>query len=168
MQFHTIHFLYLLNNMKQTPSFFIFLSTFLMAQSFNVVDSFHKNGLPKEIHHYTEANNKITLSQKSYYFFNGQKEKYGPFVAGRKDGLWTEWRNDGSRLIDGQYENGDKHGVWTHWNPEGRKIKQGRIKRGKKDGTWTKYTAKGHKLWGKEYLEGEQIDIKYSIKNVFK
>jgi antitoxin component YwqK of YwqJK toxin-antitoxin module len=58
--------------------------------------------------------------------------------------------------------------VWTHWNPEGRKIKQGRFKRGKKDGTWTKYTAKGHKLWGKEYLEGEQIDIKYSIKNVFK
>jgi len=74
MQFHTIHFLYLLNNMKQTPSFFIFLSTFLMAQSFNVVDSFHKNGLPKEIHHYTETNNKITLSQKSYYFLMVKKK----------------------------------------------------------------------------------------------
>ena len=152
---------------KQNTKIFLFIFSFLFSQSYNDVKLFYKNGLPKEIHHYRENNNKVKLAHKTFYFDNGQKERKETTLYGLKDGQYTEWRRDGTRKIEGMYENGDKHGLWVQWGKNGRKLKEGMFHRGNKKGSWTKYTENGHKLWEKDYLEGEQIDMRYLVKNIF-
>ena len=128
------------------------------AQTIQTIDKFHDDGLPKIILHFTEKNNKLELTQKTYYHSNGQKKKEGTYFNGSRDGKWTEWRDDGTRLEECFYENGEKHGIWIHWGKKGKKLREGQYVRGEKDGVWTKYTPNGFKVSEKVYEYGVEVD----------
>lgn len=114
------------NMMKKLLTFIPFLFTVIWSQTIQVVDQFHKDGLPKVVLHYVETNNRLELFQKTTYHANGQKKKDGTYFNGSKDGKWTEWREDGTRMEEKTYENGEKHGVWVHWGKNGKKLKEGK------------------------------------------
>lgn len=38
---------------------------------------------------------------------NGQKQQEGNYKNGKKDGLWTEWDNDGNVTMTKKYSNGE-------------------------------------------------------------
>ncbi len=94
-------------------------------------------------------------------YSNGQKASEGIFKDGHKDGLWTEWYENGKKKSEvafsgGQwsfyigketwwYESGEKSsetiwkdqeedGLYTRWYPGGQKSEEGTYKDGKKDG----------------------------------
>jgi hypothetical protein len=51
-----------------------------------------------------------------------------------KTGVWTYWREDGTKRLEGAFENGKREGVWVHWDDKGKQKPEGTYKNGKREG----------------------------------
>jgi len=49
-----------------------------------------------------------------------------------KDGLHTEWYDNGHKKEEGTYKDGKKDGLWTGWYENGQKKSEGTYKDGKR------------------------------------
>ena len=52
------------------------------------------------------------------------------FKDGKKDGLGTEWYENGKKRIEKHYKNGLKEGRWMEWSKDGKKTYEGHFKDG--------------------------------------
>ena len=52
------------------------------------------------------------------------------FKDGKKEGLGTEWYENGKKRIEKHYKNGLKEGPWTEWSKEGKKTFEENFKNG--------------------------------------
>ncbi len=47
-----------------------------------------------------------------------------PYNNNLKNGLWTEWYENGRKMEEGSYINNLRDGLWTEWHENGRKKKE--------------------------------------------
>ena len=47
------------------------------------------------------------------------------YKDGKRDGLHTEWYEEGKKKIEENFEDGKKNGLFTFWSPNGHKISEG-------------------------------------------
>jgi len=85
----------------------------------------------------------VQLEQKSYEF-------------SAKDGLWTEWYENGQMLIKEMYVEGVKNGSYNSWFENGQKESEETFKGGKQDGLWIRWNSDGVKIEEKTYKEGKR------------
>lgn len=93
------------------------------------------------------------------YHPSGRKEREGEMRAGKEEGPWTWWNEDGSVRAagefhrgsgeittyypggemwwQGQYRDGMREGVWAEFSPEGRKLREGPYRMDREHGAWT-------------------------------
>ena len=76
-----------------------------------------------------------------------------------KDGLHTEWYDNGHKKEEGTYKDGKKDGLWTGWYENGQKKAERNFKDGGKDGIMTMWFENGKKEMGHGLL-GMRTDRK--------
>src|SRR5208337_3850709 len=92
---------------------------------------------------------------------NGNDVKEGPFVI---------YRDDGSKMIQGEYHDGKQSGEWTQWFDNGQKasidhyqdgVQEGEhvgwYKNGKREGVWKRWDPQGFKNWEETYRADKKI-----------
>ena len=66
------------------------------------------------------------------YHRNGQVSERGEQRDGRPYGPWASWREDGTKLVEGAYdEKGLGTGVWKHYDANGELEREVRLERGR-------------------------------------
>ena len=60
----------------------------------------------------------------------GKKEFEGSYKDGKKDGLWTDYYENGQKSSELTYKNDKKDGKWTYWYEDGQKKWEGTYKNG--------------------------------------
>ena len=53
------------------------------------------------------------------YFENGQKCREGYYKDDKQVGKWTMWYESGQKESEANYKNGQKDGKWTEWDENG-------------------------------------------------
>ncbi|MBL0126416.1 MAG: hypothetical protein IPP83_02930 [Flavobacteriales bacterium] len=53
---------------------------------------------------------------------NGKRRMEGQFDKGKRQGIWTTWGSDGTKLTEGMYVNDRLNGEYTQWNAEGKEV----------------------------------------------
>lgn len=56
---------------------------------------------------------------------------------------YTEWRDDNSKISEGEWKDGKPNGKWTFWYANGQKHAEGYAKDGKEDGQWAVWYENG-------------------------
>jgi uncharacterized protein len=67
----------------------------------------------------------------SEYYDNGMKKSEGKYQGGKKDGKWTSWHSS-VKNSEGNYKDGKKDGKWTSWHGNGQIATEQNYKNGKK------------------------------------
>ena len=86
--------------------------------------------------------------------FKGQ----GYVKDGERDGLWTEWWDNGQKESEGTWKDGRYDGLWTGWWKNGQKESVGNWKNGKADGLWNLWYENGQIMLEFEYKNGKPND----------
>jgi len=76
---------------------------------------------PRRVEHY--ADGKADGVWK-LWFPSGQLNRQVEFKSGKRDGKALEFREDGSKLMEGNYTDGELDGTLTLWSTDGRKVVQ--------------------------------------------
>ena len=77
----------------------------------------------------------------------GKKEFEGSYKDGKKNGLWTDYHENGQKSSEITYKNGKQYIIRTY-------------KDGKREGFWTWWYANGQKFYEDVYKDGELIESK--------
>ena len=85
-----------------------------------------------------------------------------------KDGLHTEWRDNGQKKLEVTYKDGKLDGLGTWWNDNGQKEMERTSKDGELDGLETHWYGNGQKKEEFTWKVGMKMEIKYSIINSIK
>jgi antitoxin component YwqK of YwqJK toxin-antitoxin module len=113
----------------------------------------YKDGVPEGIRREYDKNGKV---EKSYIFKNGKVIAEGIFTdAGKREGLWKEYYDDGSLKSEGNYKNNNKTGKWKYYYPNGQLQETGEYVNGKPEGKWLWYYPSGKLLREMNYYEGK-------------
>ena len=97
----------------------------------------------------TEWNGQKEDGLYTEYHENGQKILEVPIKDGRKDRVEFTWYESGQKESKGNYKDGERDGLWTVWYENGRKWKEKHYKDGLRIGHW--------KIWlknGEERTQG--------------
>ena len=86
----------------------------------------------------------------------GKKEFEGSYKDGKKDGLWTDYYENGQKRSVETYKDGRKDGLYTYWH-EDVLMYEGTYKNGKEDGLWTRWYENGQKMTVRTYKDKELI-----------
>ena len=70
---------------------------------------------------------------------------------GKKDGLWTEWYENGQKRYEKTIKDGEIDGLWTNWYINGQKMTERTFEDGELDGLWTEWYENGQKRYEKTY-----------------
>jgi antitoxin component YwqK of YwqJK toxin-antitoxin module len=76
-------------------------------------------------------------------YSNGKPKEAGAHDHGNRDGLWTQWRADGSTALQTTYSQGVKQGRETAFDTHGERSLEGEYRNGKKEGVWRRYGERG-------------------------
>ena len=94
----------------------------------------------------TEWNGQKEDGLYTEYHENGQKILEVPIKDGRKDRVEFTWYESGQKESKGNYKDGARDGLWTWWHENGQRKKEGNHKDGKPDGLWTGWNKNGQKM----------------------
>jgi antitoxin component YwqK of YwqJK toxin-antitoxin module len=88
---------------------------------------------------------------------NGNRKLSGKLKGGIKDGLFTEWYENGQKKSKGTFNDyGRRHGLWTKWYENGQKKSEGTFFFGVSNGLYTVWYENGQKDSEITYKDGEQ------------
>ena len=96
------------------------------------------------------------------WYENGNKKLEYTYNDGKMDGLRTFWYEDGQKRWLSSYKDGERDGLWTEWYQNGKKRCVGSYKDGERDGLWTwwwEWTG-DEKKFEKTYKDGKLISEK--------
>ncbi len=77
---------------------------------------------------------------------NGKMKSSGTIANGKKYGLWTHFREDGTKWSECEFENGEAHGKVVSYHPNGQVNYIGYFTGGEKSGLWMFYDMEGKLL----------------------
>ena len=130
----------------------------------------YKNGIPEGVR---REYNKQGQIEKSYVFHNGKIIAEGILTdAGRKEGHWKEYYDDGNLKSEGAYKNDNKTGKWNYYYPNGQLQETGIYQNGKPEGKWKWYYPSGKLLREMSYYnglpDGEEVEYDQEGKVILK
>ena len=73
------------------------------------------------------------------------------------DGKLINYRADGSKFSEGNYQNGYPEGTWTFYDERERVLTKGVLQKGIKQGPWDIFSKSGRVIETERYLNGELI-----------
>ena len=56
------------------------------------------------------------MVKATYYYDNGKIQQEGFYKAGKLEGKWTSYDENGNKLALAEYTNGEKTGKWFFWS----------------------------------------------------
>ncbi|MBT6965567.1 MAG: hypothetical protein HOA01_05025 [Flavobacteriales bacterium] len=88
----------------------------------------------------------------------------------KKDGISTQWYDNGQKWSEITYKNEEKNGLETYYHGNGQKNSEGTYKDGKKEGKWTYWDFDGNQINWESYKNGFLMDdsMRHSIINLLK
>jgi len=92
-------------------------------------------------------------------------KQLGVFRNGYKNGLFTEYFNNGKKKTEVKYSMGIKDGIETEWYETGQKSKEVNVKNGIPNGILHEWNTDGSVKIEISYVNGEIVDGDYSIFN---
>ena len=75
---------------------------------------------------------------------------------GVQDGPYARFYPDGSRAVQGTWNDNQEDGTWVWWHENGQESARGRYIRGRQSGSWTWYWANGNRSREGDYLQGRE------------
>lgn len=103
---------------------------------------------------------------------NGQEVKEGPFVIyrddgskmvqgeyhdGKQSGEWTLWYDNGQKQSIDHYKDGVQDGAHVGWYTNGKIAATGIYKDGKRQGVWKRWDPNGFRNWEETYKDDNKI-----------
>ena len=88
------------------------------------------------------------------WYVSGERRSKLEFRDGRADGRWLEWYEDGTPKSEGYYADGEEHGLWTLWGPGGEISERGKMRVGERDGDWAGWHVNGAERYRRHYRNG--------------
>ncbi len=74
---------------------------------------------------------------------NGKLKSSGTISNGKKEGLWTHFREEGSKWSECNFQGGESHGKVVSYHPNGQVNYIGYFTGGEKSGNWMFYDLEG-------------------------
>ena len=108
-------------------------------------DSTQIEDIPFKIKIYNEKFSKDVVSGKVYQIYTNEKVLLGKVKNGKKEGLWTEWYDNGQKRAESTYKGGRDNGLATSWHENGQKRAEITYKNGEQDGLQTFWYENGQK-----------------------
>lgn len=98
------------------------------------------------------------------YYPNGKIKLKGPYIDNKKIGIWTLYREDGSKKTEFSYIDSDNYFAVNSYNKTGVLKSTGFVKEMKQDGEWLFYDENGALLLRLNFKSGlkEDLFIAYS------
>ena len=124
------------------PLFIALLVGFGCAKPINDETLIDKDGLK-----YHPDTNELYSGKVFNNRMGGKKEFEGSYKDGKKNGLWTDYHENGQKSSEITYKNGKQYIIRTY-------------KDGKREGFWTWWYANGQKFYEDVYKDGELIESK--------
>ena len=91
------------------------------------------------------------------YFPNGSKMIEGQYHDGKQAGEWTTWYQNGQRSAIDQFHDGLQNGLHLSWYDNGQPAAQGIYVKGKREGTWKRWDPNGFRNWNEVYKADKKI-----------
>jgi len=91
------------------------------------------------------------------YSPEGSKMMEGVYHDGKQDGEWTLWYDNGQKASIDHYKNGIQDGAHTGWYTNGKISAMGQFKDGKRDGKWKRWDPNGFKNWEEVYKDDKRV-----------
>ena len=91
------------------------------------------------------------------YWENGQKKWEGNYKDGKKDGIWIGWHSNGRKMSKVNFKNDKQNGLGVQWHSNGQKMCEGSFKDGKRDGAWATWFEDGTEALNVTYRDGEIV-----------
>ena len=101
----------------------------------------------------------LPVSGNIFKIFKDKKTSLGILQNGNKEGLWTDWYNNGQKRYEGNYKGGKLIDL-IEWYKNGQKKVEGTWKNGKREGVYTTYYKNGQKMDEETFKDGELISEK--------
>ncbi|MCZ2341659.1 MAG: hypothetical protein LC104_07660 [Bacteroidales bacterium] len=89
------------------------------------------------------------------WYTNGQVVQQGQMKDGKEHGVWTKYREDGSKWLAVHFLGGERHGTETEWFPTGQKKEETTWVAGKRHGVMARYDERGGEVFRIRWREGE-------------
>jgi antitoxin component YwqK of YwqJK toxin-antitoxin module len=90
------------------------------------------------------------------YVYKDMRVVLGEMTLGKRQGLWSEWNEDGRKISEGNYRDNIKQGLWTFWIEETCWKTSGQMVEGKREGLWTEWGKDGSKTAEGHYLNNQK------------
>ena len=87
-----------------------------------------------------------TLVERLEYHENGQLSVRGPFVGGKRHGVWNSYFDSGMPWSQAGYKRDVPHGDYITYHPNGETAIEGTFEDGVKAGLWRFYDDQGVQL----------------------
>ncbi|MDP1623190.1 MAG: hypothetical protein Q8M08_12725 [Bacteroidales bacterium] len=81
-------------------------------------------------------NNGLLDSISTFYYATGLKKEQRSYSAGKKQGLWINWSENGTKTAEARFTDGQKDGFWYIWDEKGTKRYEMYYVAGEKKGKW--------------------------------
>jgi antitoxin component YwqK of YwqJK toxin-antitoxin module len=91
------------------------------------------------------------------YRDDGAKMIQGDYRDGKQNGEWTMWYDNGQMKSIDHYKDGVQDGMHTGWYTNGKIAAIGMYKDGKRDGVWKRWDPNGFKNWEETYKDDKKI-----------
>ena len=114
----------------------------------------YNSGNPKQISYYE---NGLPDGEYKMWNANGSLRTIGSYLSGLKDGEWTERYFVSDQVYQKTYfKKGKKDGLFTEFIPDGTKVIEGTFKEDVKNGSWEYYFENGAKDMKGSFINGNQ------------
>jgi uncharacterized protein (TIGR02145 family) len=100
------------------------------------------------------AQTSYTGLQREFYP-NGNKEREGNWVKGKRVGRWVFWYESGQKSGEGNWVNGERDGTMTGWYENGHKAVEANYVNGGQHGTATRWYEGGQKEVEGNFVNGK-------------
>lgn len=91
------------------------------------------------------------------YNLNGSRMIEGYYDNGKQSGEWTMWYANGQRSAVDHYNDGVQNGMHTSWYSNGAKAIEGEYRDGKREGVWHRWDPNGFKEWTDVYEDNVKV-----------
>lgn len=125
-----------------------------IAQTNNLAEdgeyiTYHENGKKDAVFNMKAG---VADGQVSFFYPSGIQKETGAFVDGKRHGKWLKWDETGKTIIsEAHYAAGKKDGTWKIFDENGTLRFEMHYNKGKKIGKWIQYNEQGEVTSTKTY-----------------
>lgn len=124
------------------------------------VVSRYADNRPRMVQEYVTVNEKPVLRKEIQYFPGEKKYIEKNFNnAGKPDGVWVSWFENGNRNSEGTYRDGQWQGTYKVWYPNGKLFYIGEYDQGKRTGVWKFYDSTGRLIRTEDCSRYQEVEI---------